>query len=103
MWQKYATIQNFSNTYANFIRNYLSKMGPWFTAFDPPCLSTLPNDNFLDCNKFKVFVLFMISVFNQVENIVEKGENADYQHFPLLPQCFQKVYFVGSLELWIIW
>ena len=26
----------------------------------------------------------------RVENIVEKGENAGYQHFLLFPQCFQK-------------
>ena len=27
-----------------------------------------------------------------VENIVEKGENAGYQHFLLFPQCFQKAF-----------
>ena len=26
----------------------------------------------------------------RVESIVEKGENAGYQHFLLFPQCFQK-------------
>ena len=29
----------------------------------------------------------------RVENIVEKGENAGYQHFLLFPQCFQKASF----------
>ena len=29
------------------------------------------------------------------ENIVEKGENAGYQHFLLFPQCFQKGSFSG--------
>ena len=29
-------------------------------------------------------------VFHRVENIVEKGENAGYQHFLLFPQFFQK-------------
>ena len=33
----------------------------------------------------------MVSVFDKVENIVGKGENAGYQHFLLFPQCFQKV------------
>ena len=28
-----------------------------------------------------------------VENIVGKAENADYQHFLLFPQCFQKASF----------
>ena len=32
-------------------------------------------------------------IFRTVENNVGKGENADYQHFLLLPQCFHKVYF----------
>ena len=27
-------------------------------------------------------------VYGMVENIVEKGENAGYQHFLLFPQCF---------------
>ena len=32
----------------------------------------------------------MIYVFDRVENIVGKGENAGYQHFLLFEQCFQK-------------
>ena len=28
-----------------------------------------------------------------MENIVDKGENAGYQHFLLFPQCFQKASF----------
>ena len=35
----------------------------------------------------------IISVFDSVENIVEKGENAGYQHFLLFPQCFEKSSF----------
>ena len=35
----------------------------------------------------------MIYVFDRVENIVGKGENAGYQHFLLFPQCFQKFSF----------
>ena len=44
----------------------------------------------------------MISVFDRVEIIVGKGENAGYQHFLLFPQCFQKAYFLGSLNAWIV-
>ena len=44
----------------------------------------------------------MISVFDRVENIVEKGENAGYQHFLLLSQCFQKDSFLGSVKSWIV-
>ena len=35
--------------------------------------------------------------------IVEKGENAGYQHFLLFPQLFQKVSFSGSLKVQIMW
>ena len=45
----------------------------------------------------------MISVLDKVENIVEKGENADYQHFLLFPQCFQKASFSESLKVGIVW
>ena len=34
------------------------------------------------------------------ENIVGKGENAGFQHFLLLPQCFQKASFIGVIKSW---
>ena len=37
-------------------------------------------------------------VRGMVENIVEKGEYAGYQHFLLFPQCFQKASFPGPLK-----
>ena len=39
----------------------------------------------------------------RVENIVGKGENDDYQHFILFPECFQKASFSGSLKVGIVW
>ena len=45
----------------------------------------------------------MIFVFDRVENIVGKGENAGYQHFLLFPQCFQKAFYSGSLQVGIVW
>ena len=44
----------------------------------------------------------MISIFHRVENIVENGENTEYQHFILCPQCFQKL-FSESLKLGTVW
>ena len=35
----------------------------------------------------------IISVFDSIENIVGKGENAGYQQFLLFPQCFEKASF----------
>ena len=35
----------------------------------------------------------------RIENIVGKGENAGYQHFPLFSQCFQKLSFLGMLKV----
>ena len=32
----------------------------------------------------------MVFVYDREENIVEKWENAGYQHFLIFPQCFQK-------------
>ena len=45
----------------------------------------------------------MISVFDMIENIVGKGENAGYQHFLLFQQCFQKASSLGSLKVGIVW
>ena len=65
----------------------------------------LPNNNFLDWNKFKAFAdvksnaaeLRIFSRIDRVENIVEKQENAGYQHFLLFPQCFQTLSLSGLL------
>ena len=39
----------------------------------------------------KLEVIQMVKfVLDMIENIVRKEENADYQHFLLFPQCFQK-------------
>ena len=39
-----------------------------------------------------------IFLFDRVENNVEQGENAGYQHFLLFPQCFQMLSYLGSLK-----
>ena len=38
----------------------------------------------------------VIFVFDRVENIVGKGENAGHWHFLLFSKCFQKASFPGS-------
>ena len=48
-------------------------------------------------------VKMMISLLDRVENTVGKGENADYQHFLLFAQCFQKPSSLGSLKVGIVW
>ena len=40
-------------------------------------------------------------VFECIENIVGKGENAGYQHFLLFQQCFLKASFLVSSKLGI--
>ena len=64
----------------------------------------------LDWSKLRVFADDEIElaeklkfVLERVENIVEKGENAGYQHFLLFPQCFQKASILGSLKVGIVW
>ena len=48
-------------------------------------LKTFANDEYNVTQKLK-FAL------GRVENIEEKGENAGYQHFLLIPQCFQNAF-----------
>ena len=43
---------------------------------------------------------FMISDSKGVETWWEKGEDAAYQHFLLVPQCFQKVLFPHFGTAW---
>ena len=45
----------------------------------------------------------IISVFDRVENIVGKGENAGYQHFLLFPQCFENVCLPDTSKGVIVW
>ena len=59
----------------------------------------------MDLTKFKAFAddkfndaKMMISVFDIIENIVGKGENAGNQHFLLFPQCFHKFCLARSLK-----
>ena len=61
--------------------------------------NSLPNDKILNWSKVKAFadanikvLKKLIFVFDGVENIVGKGENAGYQHFLLFPQCFEKFF-----------
>ena len=41
-----------------------------------------------------------ISLCDRVENTMEKEENDGYQHFLLIPQCFQKPSFVRVVKSW---
>ena len=45
----------------------------------------------------------IISVFDRVENIVGKGENAGYQHFLLFQRCFKKASFSDTSKCVIVW
>ena len=72
-------------------------------------LTLLPDDNHKDWTKFKAVAddkfnvaRIMISVFDQVENIVGKGENAEYQHFLLFQHFFPKA-SSGLFKVRIVW
>ena len=68
-------------------------------------VNSLPNIKILDWSNLKAFadnkiklakmMIFFFFVFDRVENIVGKGENAGNQHFLLSPQCFQKLFTLG--------
>ena len=69
------------------------------------CFHPLPSDKFWAPTKLKAFAdnkynyaKMLISLFNRVENIVGKGENAGYQHFLLFPQCFLRGLFLRVVK-----
>ena len=72
-------------------------------------VNPVPNSKRLDLSKLKeladdkINITEISEISRRVENIVEKGENAGYQHFLLFLQCFQKASLPGSLEGGIVW
>ena len=46
---------------------------------------------------------WFFSVFESVENIVERRKSAGYQQFLFFLQCFHKYMISGSLKLMIVW
>ena len=73
-------------------------------------INSLPNENILDWPKLKAFAddylniaKMMIFLYDGIENIVRERENADYRHFLLFPQYFQKASSTPSLKVRIVW
>ena len=73
-------------------------------------VNSLPDDKILHLSKLKSAADDKLNltqnlrfVFQKLENIVGKGENAGHQHFLLFPQCFQNLSFSGSLNVGIVW
>ena len=71
--------------------------------------NSLPKNKILDVTKLKAFAdeklnvaIKTISLFDRVENTVEKGGNAGYQHFLFFPQCFPKPSSLRSLKVGIV-
>ena len=69
-------------------------------------VNSLLNNKISHWCKLKAFADDKSNVINKlkfvsgwVENIVGKGENAGYQHFPLLPQCFQNASHTGVFKV----
>ena len=61
------------------------------------------NHKILDMSKFKTFADDNMAripkfVFQRIENILEKGENAVYQHFLFFPTLFSKLFFPGDVK-----
>ena len=80
-------------------------IGSWSLIFNP-----LPDDKILGLSKLKAIAedklnvtQDIIVVFSRIENIVEKEENAGYQHFLLFPQCFQKASSSSASNFVIVW
>ena len=69
-----------------------------------------PHVKLLDQTKLKAFAddklnitKMIISVFDRVENILEKGGIAHYEQFLLLPQSFQKASLPEASKDVIVW
>ena len=84
-------------------------MSVWTGVINCYLVNPLTDDKILGLPKLKAFaddksnVTQNIKVvFHRIENIVEKEENAGYQHFLLFPQCFQKA-FSSSVSKVIVW
>ena len=82
----------------------------FFFIYQQFSFNSLQNDKFLDWSKLKASADNKINVtenlkivLGQVENIVEKGENAGNQHFLHFPQCFQEFSFPRWLKLSMVW
>ena len=70
----------------------------------------LPDDKILGLSKLEAVADDKLNVtqnikvvFHRIENIVEKEENAGYQHFPLYLQCFQKASSYSASKVVIVW
>ena len=73
-------------------------------------LNPLPDDKILGLPKLKAIADDKLNVtqnvkvvFHRTENIVGKEENAGYQHFLLLPKCFQKAFSSNASKDIIVW
>ena len=71
--------------------------------------NSLRNDRILELSELKAFAddkiidMNLKFLFERLENIVGKGENAGYQHFLLFLQCFQKASSSRSLKVDVVW
>ena len=70
----------------------------------------LPHDKILGLPKLKTFADDKLNVtqdikvfFHWMENIVGKAEIAGYQHFLLIPQCFQNAFSSSTSQVIIVW
>ena len=84
-----------------------SKFPDWskLKAFNP-----FPHNKILDQTKLKAFAddklnvtKIMISVYDRVENIVEKRRNCFYKQFPFFPQLFSKASFPDPSKAVTVW
>ena len=93
-----ATLNMSSADYLNFDTSYFCHVvrDKRFTKRQNLALKAFADDKFCVAK-------MVISVFDRVENIVGRGENAGHQHFLLFTQCFPKASYTGLLKVVILW
>ena len=84
--------------HASIIRRFV----PWYKA-SKRCINSLPNNKILEGSNLKAFAdnkikldKMLIVVFEGIENIVGKGENASLPGFSPFPTIFSKGLLLGD-------
>ena len=86
--------------------NYIGTISKYKNKVFLRMLHSSPNNKFLDLSKLKTFANDKIKCKLQTEILLGKGRKhcgkRSYQHFLLLPQCFQRLLCMVSLKVRIV-
>ena len=83
-------------------RTFFISPNVFYLFIDNLHINSLPNNKILNVTRLKAFAddkfsvaKVMISLFDKIQNIVRKGENAGYQHFLLSHNVYNRLLLQG--------